>query len=161
MTASDWNWLLAISGTVASLVGVVFSWMAWWQARGAKKAAEEASDAVKARDTAHEFSKLATDAKELLSAVQGEHADRAVIAADELTHLLAIAVARRASYLPKDFDAQLCISNLQRISKSLGAEGFPGEPRKKGQLLDRCHQIHRSLCGIAGVVERHTEETKE
>jgi hypothetical protein len=161
MTASAWNWLLTISGTAASIAGVVFSWMAWTQAKGAKRAAEEASRVVKTRDTAHEFIKLATDAKELLTAVQGEQKDRAIAAADDLTHLLVIAVERRASYLPRNFDAELCISNLQRISRSLGTEGFADEPRKKSQLLDRCHQIHRSLCGIAGAVERHTEETDE
>lgn len=135
--------------------------MAWIQAKGAKKAAEEASNAVKARDTAHEFAKLAADAKDLLAAVQGEQKDRAIAAADDLTHLLVIAVERRASYLPMDFPGQLCIRNLQSISKSLGTEGFADQSRKKRQLLDRCHQIHRSLCGIAGVVERHTEETDE
>jgi hypothetical protein len=161
MTASAWNWLLAISGTVASFVGVVFSCMAWWQAKGAKKAAEEAARSVKSKDTAHEFAKLAADAKDLLAAVQGGQKDRAIAAADDLTHLLVIAVERRASFLPKDFQAQLCIRNLQSISMSLGIEGFADEPRKRKQLFDRCHQIHRSLCGIAGLVERHTEETDE
>jgi hypothetical protein len=159
MTASAWTWLLTIGGTVASIAGVVFSWMAWVQAKGAKRAAEEARNAVKSRDTAHEFTKLAADAKELLAAVQGGLKERAIAAADDLTHLLAIAVERRASYLPRDFDAGLSINNLQSISRSLGSEGFADESRKRKQLLDRCHQIHRSLCGIAGAVERHTEET--
>jgi hypothetical protein len=132
--------------------------MAWVQAKGAKKAAEEASNAVRARDTAHEFMKLASDAKDLLAAVQGRQKDTAIAAADDLTHLLTTAVARRASYLPGDFNAQLCIRNLQSISMSLGTEGFAEEPRKKKQLLDRCHQIHKALCGIAGSVERNTEE---
>jgi len=159
MTASAWNWVLAIVGTIASLAGVLFSWMAWVQAKGAKRAAEDASNAVRARDTAHEFTKLATDAKDLLAAVQEKQIDRAIASADDLTHLLVIAVERRASYLPAGFNAALCIKNLQSISRTLGSEGFDDEPRKRKQLLDRCHQIHRSLCGIAGVVERHTEET--
>jgi hypothetical protein len=158
MTASAWNWLLTISGTIASIAGVVFSCMAWVQAKGAKKAAVEASNAVRARDTAHEFIKLASDAKDLLAAVQGQQKDTAIAAADDLTHLLITAVARRASYLPGNFNAQLCIRNLQSISTSLGTEGFTDDLRKKKQLLDRCHQIHKALCGIAGVVERCTEE---
>jgi hypothetical protein len=161
MTASAWNWLLTFGGTIASIAGVVFSWMAWQQAKGAKQAAEEASNAVKARDTAHEFTKLATDAKDLLAAVQAGQKDRAIAAADDLAHLLVIAVERRSSYLPGDFKAELCIKNLQSISISLSTEGFANESRKRRQLLDRCHQIHRSLCGIAGVVERRTEETDE
>ena len=159
MTAVFWNWALAIIGTLASIAGVVFSWLAWRQAKGAKRAAEDATNAVKSKDTAHEFNKLATDAKDLLAAVQERQKDRAIAAADDLTHLLVIAVERRASYLPKDFQAGLCIKNLQSISKSLGTEGFVDAPDKRRKLLDRCHQIHRSLCGIAGTVERHTEET--
>jgi hypothetical protein len=161
MSPSDWNWLLAIAGTVASIAGVVFSCMAWVQAKGAKEAAEEARNAVKTRDTAHEFTKLATDAKDLLAAVQGRQRDKAIAAADDLTHLLIIALERRASYLPEGFKAEVCIRNLQSISMSLGTDDFPDEPSKKRQLLDRCHQIHRSLCGIAGVVERSAEETDE
>jgi hypothetical protein len=157
MTATTWGWLLAIAGTATSVGGLVFSILAWIQAKGAKKAAEEASNIVRARDTAHEFSKLAVDAKELLEAVQGGQKDRAIAAADDLTHLLLIASERRVSYLPKDFDVQLCIDNLQSISRALGSEGLSEEPRKRAKLLDRCHQIHRSLCGIAGVVERRTE----
>jgi len=132
--------------------------MAWVQAKGAKKAAERASNAVRARDTAREFAKLASDAKDLLTAVYGRQKDTAIAAAEDLTHLLTTAVARRASYLPSDFNAQLCIRNLQSISLSLGTEGFADERRKKKRLLDRCHQIHKDLCGIAGVVERYTEE---
>ena len=113
---------------------------------------------MKIRETAHEFTKLASDAKDLLGAVQEQQKDKAVAAADDLTHLLATAVARRASYLPRDFNAQLCIKNLQSVSTSLGTGGFTDDPRRKKQLLDRCHQIHKALCGIAGVVERSTEE---
>jgi len=150
---------LTIVGTIASVAGVVFSYIAWMQAKGAKQAAEEASSTVKAKDTAHEFSKLATDAKDLLAAAQGKHKDKAIAAADDLTHLLSIAFERRAAYLPEGFNAKLCIRNLQSISSTLGTEGFSDEPDKRRQLLDRCHQIHRSLCGVAGIVERHTEET--
>jgi hypothetical protein len=51
MTPGTWNWLLTVAGTMASIAGVVFSWMAWIQAKGAKQAAEEASEAV--RDSGH------------------------------------------------------------------------------------------------------------
>jgi type VI protein secretion system component VasK len=76
MTASAWNWLLAISGTVASLAGVVFSCLAWVQAKGAKQAAEEAVRTVRVRDTADEFLQLSADAKALLEAVQAKEKDR-------------------------------------------------------------------------------------
>ena len=39
MSSIAWSWALAITGTLASLAGVVFSWMAWVQAGRAKDAA--------------------------------------------------------------------------------------------------------------------------
>jgi hypothetical protein len=43
--------------------------MAWVQAAKAKDAAKEATEAVRKRNTAQEFMRLAWDAKEFLSAV--------------------------------------------------------------------------------------------
>ena len=160
MTASSWNWFLTIVGTVASVMGVVISWLAWVQAKGAKKAAEEAARAVRARDTAFEFSRMAADAKGLLEAVQTRQKDKAIIAATDLIHLLAFARDRRANYLPSGFRIDLSIEHLQIISNSLASEGFPEDTQRVQKLLDRCHEIHNSLCRIAATVDRTSEETE-
>ncbi len=157
MTASAWNWLLTIAGTIASIIGVVFSLLAWVQAKGAKKAAEEATKAVRARETEYEFSRLALDARELLAAVQGRQTGRAIEAANHLSHLLIIAGGHRAAYLPKGFSTELCVENLRKVSTLLASEGFPEVSQKMARLLARCHQIHESLCGISGSVQSRTE----
>ena len=157
MTASAWNWLLAISGTVASVVGVVFSCLAWVQAKGAKKAAEEAARTVRIRETADEFLQLSADAKTLLEAVQAKEKDKAIEAANNLAHLLSIAGGHRAAYLPDGFSTKLCVENLRKVSNSLASEGFSEVPQKMVKLLNRCHQIHESLCGISGSVQSRTE----
>lgn len=157
MTASAWNWLLAISGTVASLAGVVFSCLAWVQAKGAKQAAEEAVRTVRVRDTADEFLQLSADAKALLEAVQAKEKDRAVEAANNLVHLLMIAGGHRAAYLPDGFSTELCVENLRKASTLLASEGFPEVPQKMAKLLGRCHQIHELLCRVSGSVQRRTE----
>jgi hypothetical protein len=157
MTASDWNWLLTVAGTVASVAGVVFSLLAWVQAKGAKKAAEEATKTVRARETEYEFSRLALDARELLAAVQGRQTDKAIEAANHLSHLLMIAGGHRAAYLPMGFSTELCVENLRKVSTLLASEGFPEVPQKMVKLLARCHQIHELLCGISGSVQRRTE----
>jgi hypothetical protein len=157
MTASAWNWLLTISGTVASLAGVVFSWMAWVQAKGAKKAAEEAARTVRARETEYEFSRLADDARDLLAAVEGRQQEKAIEAADHLAHLLIIAGGHRAAFLPESFSTELCVGNLRKVSTSLASEGFPEVPLKMEKLLKRCHQIHEELCGVAGSAQSRTE----
>ena len=160
MSPGDWNWLLAIAGTVASIAGVVFSWMAWRQAKGAKKAAEEAAKTVRIRETADEFLRLAADAKDLLAAVQARDKDRAIEAANNLGHLLMTARYHRASYLPEDFSRDLCVKNLRKVSTWIVSEGFPENPPEMAKLLKSCHQIHESLCGISGSVQRRTEEVE-
>lgn len=160
MTAIDWNWLLAIVGTVASIAGVVLSWLAWMSARGAKTAAEEASAAVRAKETAYDFSRMASDAKSLLESVQNRHKEKAVIAATDLIHLLMIANDRRANYLPVGFSTALCVDNLHRISTTIASDGFPEKSSQMEKLLAQCHQVHSSLCGIAGLVDRVPEETE-
>jgi hypothetical protein len=157
MTAGAWNWLLAISGTVASIAGVVFSLMAWVQAKGAKKAAEDASRTVRIRETADEFLRLAADAKDLMAAVQARERDKAIVAANNLAHLLLIAGHHRASTLPEGFSCELCVENLRKVSTLLASEGFPVVPQKMAKLLRRCHQIHVSLCGISGSAQSWTE----
>jgi hypothetical protein len=135
--------------------------MAWVQAKGAKKAAEEAARTVRARETEYEFSKLAVDARELLAAVQGKQKEKAIEAANHLAHSLMVAGYHRASYLPTGFSRELCVDNLRMVSTSLASEGFPEAPQKMVRLLNRCHQIHESLCGISGSVQRRTEGARE
>jgi len=99
MTGSDWNWLLAIAGTVASIAGVVFSWMAWVQATKAKDAAREAAAAVRKRNAAQEFLRLAGDAKEFLSAVQQGRTENAISTANGLLHGLSM-IPHRVLHTP-------------------------------------------------------------
>lgn len=142
------------------MAGVIFSCLAWVQAKGAKKAAEEATRTVRARETEYEFSRLALDARELLAAVQGRQKEKAIEAANHLSHLLIIAGGHRAAYLPEGFSTDLCVENLRKVSIFLASEGFSEVPQKMVRLLNRCHQIHESLCGILGLEQRRTEGTE-
>jgi hypothetical protein len=161
MTAGAWNWLLTIAGTIASVAGVVFSWMAWVQAKGAKQAAQEAAKSVRRRETADEFLRLAADANGLVASVQARDTNRAIEAANNLAHLLMIASSHRATYLPEGFSSDLCVENLRKVSTMLASEGFPEAPQKMAKLLHRCHQIHESLCGISGSAQNRTEGAEE
>jgi hypothetical protein len=161
MTAAAWNWSLTIAGTIASVAGVVFSWMAWVQAKGAKLAAQEAAKSVRMRETADEFLRLAADAKGLVASVQGRDTNRAIEAANNLAHLLMISRSHRATYLPESFSPELCVENLRKVSTMLASEGIPEAPQKMAKLLHRCHQIHESLCGISGSAQNRTEGAEE
>lgn len=158
MSATTWNWLLASVGTVASVAGVVFSVLAWVQAKGAKAAAEEARNIVKTRDTAHELVELAGDAKELLAAVRDGQSQKAVKAATDLVHDLSILKGRRSNYLPpeslKEIDEVVGALNLVR--NTLEKVEFPAGQRLSA--IRNCQRIHQRVCEIAGSVEYQAEE---
>jgi len=140
------------------VAGVVFSWMAWRQAKRAKLAAEEARDVVKTRDTAHELSELAGDAKELLGAVREGQGQKAVKAATDLVHHLSIMKGRRSNYLPQssseEIDAIIRVLNLVR--GALEMVELPDSQRIS--TIKNCQKIHQKVCEIAGSVEYKAEE---
>jgi len=154
-------WLAENYGNLASVLGLGFSILAWLQAGKAKEAAEAATNAVRSQESAHEFGKLAEDAKSLLTAVLAQEKELAIRAASELAHLLVLAESRRRSFLPDDFDAEQCIVNLELLSRDLAVKGFPTEvPEKMEKLVERAQKIDRELCRIAGLVGRQSEESK-
>ncbi len=149
--------MIGIVGTLASLVGLGFSWRAWVQAKGARAAAIEATEAARTQEAAHELSGLAVDAKELLSAVQDGRKERAIALANDLAHTLSIAVSRRSSYIPVTPELEQRLKNLRAVSNDLAANGFPTDQKELSLLIRRCEQIHAKVCEVAGIVERRTE----
>jgi hypothetical protein len=157
MSAAALGWFLAIVGTVASVAGVVFSWLAWVQAAKAKVAAREAANAVRRRNLADEVLKLAGDAKEFLSAVQHGQRDSAISAANGLLHSLSI-VRSRGVADSLDMDTlKMCLGQIVSVAICLTVDGVPVDPTKREDLLGLCHEIHRLVCDLAGRFERLSE----
>lgn len=157
MTAIAWNWLLAIVGTLASVAGVVFSAMAWRQATKAKDAAREAADGIHKRNTAQEALRLAGEAKAFLAAVQQNRAENASSTGTSLVHLLAMF---RARSITRSADVDVlgnCESEIIKVIVGLNADGIPVDQSNFSDLLDRCHAIHRTICEMAGRMERLSE----
>ncbi len=161
MSSTTWGWLLAIVGTLASVAGVIFSALAWVQAKGAKKAASEAARSVKSKDTAHEFAKLAADAKDLLAAVQDQRADRAIEAVNDLVHHLSVALSRRGEFLTGEPELREAIRQLNAVSGYLSSRGFPSEPSEILKLTRRCQQIHQVVCSVQGSLEKTVERVDQ
>jgi len=157
MSSTAWSWLLAIVGTLASVAGVVFSCMAWVQAAKAKNAAREATDAVRKRNTAQEFMRLAGEAKEFLLAVQQSRAENAISEANSLVHSLSIIRTRSTAASSEADMLKACESEIIRIIVGLNADGVPVDQSKFSDLLERCHAIHRTICELAGRMERLSE----
>jgi DNA polymerase I-like protein with 3'-5' exonuclease and polymerase domains len=157
MSPGDWNWLLTIAGTVASIAGVVFSWMAWVQATKAKDAAREAAAAVRKRNTAQEFLRLAGDAKEFLSAVQQGRTENAISTANGLLHGLSMIRTQSLTHASDAHNLKECESEIIKVSIGLSADGIPIDQSRFADLHDRCHAIHQTICELAGRMERLSE----
>jgi hypothetical protein len=157
MTPTAWSWLLAIVGTLASIAGVVFSWMAWVQAAKAKDAAKEAAAAVKKRSVAQELLRLAGDAKEFLAAVQQRRAENAVSSANGIAH--GLAMIRTRSGTDAAFTSMLknCENEITQVIVGLNVTGIPSDQSSYSELLGRCHMIHRTARELAGRMERLSE----
>jgi hypothetical protein len=157
MTPAIWNWLLTIVGTIASVAGVVFSMMAWIQATKAKDAAREATNAVRKRNTAQQVLKLAGDAKEFLSSVQQNRAENAVSAANSLSHSLSLLRTQSIADFPDTDTLKACLAMITTVAIRLNVGGVPEDSTEREGLLVLCHGIHRSVCDLAGRMERLSE----
>lgn len=157
MTPTDWSWLLAIIGTLVSIAGLVFSWMAWVQAVKAKDAAQRATDAIRKRNTAQDVLRLAGDAKEFLAAVQQDRAGNAISAANGLLHALSILRSQGIADSADVDTLKTCLGQIASVAIRLNVEGAPADPSKREDLLVLCHGIHRTVCDLAGRFEHLSE----
>jgi GTPase len=157
MTASAWNWILAIVGTVASIAGVIFSWMAWVQARKAKDAAREAADAVRTRNFSHDFSRWSKNAQELLQAVRELRFENAQGAATDLLGVLAHNKGWQAGLRREAFAVKVdeVIRLLTLVNTYLTERAvFEG---KQSKIAEHCQVIFRRLSEISGSFDAEVE----
>ena len=157
MSSTAWIWLLTIVGTLASIAGVVFSWLAWIQATGAKKAAREAADAVRMRNLSHEFSRWSVNAQELLQAVRELRFENAQRAATELLGVLAHnkgwQVRLKGTAPISEIDEIIRLLNL--VNTYLTERSvFEG---KQGKIAEHCQVIFRRLNEISGGFDAEVE----
>lgn len=160
MTAVAWNWLLTIAGTAASIVGVYWSWKAWVQAADAASAARDASEAVRKRNLAQDTLRIAGDAKEFLAAVQQDHTGSALTTANSLLHALSI-LRKRSVADSADVDTlNTCLGRIMAVAIRLNVDGIPLDPFRREDLLIDCHEIHKTICELAGRFEQLSEGAK-
>jgi hypothetical protein len=155
MTASDWNWLLTISGTVASVAGVVFSCLAWRQAAKAKDAAREAVAAVRIRSLSHSFSRWAVDARDLLGAMRDLQFADAQRAATELLG----ALSHNRGWLTELRQSTVGIEEVVRLLDFVNnylsdEEVFFG---MRDRLVQDCQTIYKRLSEVAGAIDAKVE----
>ncbi len=158
MGSTTWGWILAIIGTVASIAGVVFSWMAWVQAAKAKYAAREAAEAVRVRNLSHDFSRWSANAQELLQAVRDLRFGNAQRAATDLLGVLAHNRGWQSGLERNVYAARLdeVIRLLKLVNTYLTEKAvFEG---KQVKIAEHCQAIFHKLNEISGAFDVELEK---
>ncbi|MGB6719979.1 MAG: hypothetical protein WBE72_04230 [Terracidiphilus sp.] len=157
MTSTNWSWLLAIVGTLASIAGVVFSWLAWVQATKAKEAAREAADSVRTRNLSHDFSRWAVNARDLLQAVRELRFESAQRAATDLFGVLAHNKGWQAG-----LKHETNLAEVERVVRILAlvntytADNVVFESKQR-TLAKQCQAIYGKLNELAGNLDAEVE----
>ena len=158
MTPTNWSWLLAIVGSLASIAGVVFSWLAWVQAAAAKDAAREAANAARIRNLSQNFSRWSADAQDLLQAVRGLRFENAQRAATDLLGVLAHNRGWQTGLRRGDAASELdeVIRVLTLVNTYLTERAvFEG---KQVKIAEHCQVIFRRLNEISGSFDAEVEK---
>ncbi len=156
MSAAAWGWLLAIVGTLASVAGVVFSWLAWIEAGKAKVAAREAANAVRIRNLAHDFTGWAVDARDLLKAVRESEFGSAQGAAIRLLGALSHSKGWLTGLIPEASAVEEVVRLLNLVNTYL-ADRSVFEDKQAG-LAEDCQSIYRRLNELAGALHAKAEK---
>ena len=157
MSSTAWSWLLAIVGTLASVAGVVFSWLAWIEAGKAKNAAREAANAVRVRNLAHSVSRWAVDARDLLKFVRDmefSSAQRAAITLlGDLSHNKGWQTGLKHEASAAEVEE---VVRLLTLVNTYMTEKAVFEVRQT-TLAEDCQVIYRRLSELAGTLDARAE----
>jgi hypothetical protein len=157
MTSTTWGWLLSTAGTAASVVGVLFSWLAWKEAGKAKDAAQQAANAVRIRNLAQSFSRWAVDARDLLSFVREQEFANAQRSATDLFGALShnrgwqAGLQREASALDE------IVRLLNLVNAFLTDEIIFRE--KQADMAEYCQAIYKKLSELTGALDAQAERS--
>lgn len=156
MFAIIWNWIGSNIGTTASVVGVVFSCLAWVQAGKAKDAAQEAGNAVRTGNLAHSFSEWAVYARDLLASVRDLHFESAQKAATGLLGALSRNKVWQAGLQRQDATVEEIVRMLNLVNTYLTDKTIFED--KQAGLVEDCQSVYRKLNELAVSIEAQAEK---
>jgi hypothetical protein len=159
-----WQFLEAVSQTprftliagVASIFGLVFSWLAWRRAGRASQAAREARDAVTIRSLVDEFQLACANTDQLLDFLTHDRLPEARLRAHELTSVLSEIPHRRSPYLTEKRKSEL--RNVRRNARFMTEVLTSGQqtaltPEQKQRLIRQCQKISITLRENLGTIK--------
>jgi hypothetical protein len=156
-----WNDVLATAGSLASLVGLVISYLAWQRAKGAEEAANRARDAVRSGNAVEELQRLATKSKEMLIHVQAQQYTEARSKGADVLVEVSQAITRWNIYLSAEEKENLekARGKVRTVSRALSEIHHDIGAEVHGKLVDSCHDIATRLAESTGsIISRMAEK---
>ena len=153
--------LLNVFAGFASIVGLVFSYLAWRKAAGAEQAAREARSAVRQSNAGEELAMLGEIAKELLACAQNDQIEVALVRSRDLLSGITRARHRWEAFLLEDSSVQIdrAAKSVGRISRALSVGRDSISPTIKQKLVKSCHEVAELLAEEVGKTLRRAEGT--
>lgn len=149
---------------IASLVGLVFSFLAFWQAKSASTAAREARDAVRIRTLAGELEVICVRAEQLLDLLLYRRLPEASLRVGELDSLLSEISLREQAHL-----AVGQVNSLLTVREQVSSIGDvilrgPAELRNlqpDGSVIATSRRVATTLREVLGAVKSKVESEDE
>ncbi len=158
MILHDWfDW----SNSGVGLAGLALTVGAIWQATGAKKAAEEAREAIWQREASESFSELERAAGELALLLQLERPNEAAVRARDLVARIPRDRTRFERFLAKDSDKLKAIEAIfQQLAVRLSSTKFLEEKDEAQIAIDTVFEANRELNAVYGRLLARLDEEK-
>ena len=123
----DWQTAFSLVAGLATILGLIFSFVAWRRAAGAEVAAGQAREAVRRSNAGEELRELSERAKELLRSAQNDHFEAALLRSTDLLAGIVQASHRWQSLLGDDGSKNMNVAGrkAKKISTALSAGVLP------------------------------------
>jgi hypothetical protein len=154
---------IEIIGCIASVGGLIFSILALVAAKSAKKAAEQARDAVYRENLKQELQEMTVLASQMLSAIG--RTDRVTVgsAATSLLALSEHAISRWGHYLGQEQLAKLkdVPELIASINRTVLLHGIPSDMSPLKKMVDQCQNSMRTMNSVLGSIQIELESANE
>jgi hypothetical protein len=155
--------VINVFGCLASVAGLIVSVLALFAARSAKRAAEEARDAVYRENLKQELGEMTVLASQMLSAIRRKDSETVGSAATTLLANTEHAISRWGGYLRQEqLDKLKDVAELiASINRTVLLQGIPTDSPPLKRMVDQCQNAMRTMNSVLGSIQIESESTYE
>jgi len=151
--------MLSLIANIASIAGVFLTIWALVEAKGARRAAQEAREAVWLGNAVEDFKSLDKLASEFLGYVENSQVDAAALRARDLSAGILTAKQRWQRFLSEKRMARLeeASAQVSVISRTLLAREGPPTQNARQRILRFSHEVVRIVAEEAGTISSEND----